>query len=79
MDYTPLATWGIPGFFIFILATVIIYQNRRIEKLYNEKDSLQERRLQNVNETLDKYSATMGEFSETTKLLLAKLTGKRDE
>lgn len=72
---TPLAAWGIPGFIILVMAGVIVYQNKKIEFLYKEKNELQERRLTEAETRADKYNQAMGEFSETSKLLLAKLSG----
>jgi hypothetical protein len=56
---------------------VIIYQNKKLEFLYKEKDSLQEQRRQDILGILDKYNQAMGDFSQTAKLLLAKLSGEK--
>lgn len=70
-----LATLGVPGLvFLLILAfSIIVYQNRKIEQLYREKNDLQERRLNDKMETNDKYIQAMGESSRTMELLAAKL------
>lgn len=60
-----------------VLAGVIIYQNKKLEFLYKEKDSLQEQRRQDILGILDKYNQAMGDFSQTAKLLLAKLSGEK--
>lgn len=72
MDYG-LTQYGIFGTVITALVAVIIYQNRKIEYLYREKDGLQERRLQDKIDTSDKYNQAMGEFSRTAALLTSKL------
>lgn len=64
------------AFIIVCVAAVVIYQNRKIESLYKEKDALQERRVQDKIDTSDKYNEVMGEFSRTTELLTRKLVGK---
>lgn len=61
---------------IVTLVGVIIYQNRKIESLYKEKDGLQEKRLQDKVDTSDKYNEAMGEFSRTAQLLQSKLVGR---
>lgn len=76
LDPSPLASWGIPGFFIAILAGVIVYQNRKINQLYTEKDSLQEKRLAEIANLTDKYNLSVGNFSQTVQLLTAKLKVK---
>lgn len=70
---TPLAAWGIPGFIIIVLAGVITYQNRKINQLYTEKDTLQEKRLSEIAALTDKYNLSVGNFSQTIQLLTAKL------
>lgn len=72
----PLVGWGIPGFIISVLAGVIIYQNKVIQRLYAEKNDIQELRIDRSREMLEKYLAAMGDFSQTAKLLLAKLDGE---
>lgn len=76
LDPSPLASWGIPGLFITVLAGVIVYQNRKINQLYTEKDSLQEKRLAEIANLTDKYNLSVGNFSQTVQLLTAKLKVK---
>ena len=60
-----LAEWGIPGFFILVLATVIIYlwrDGKAKDKLLNE---IQEKRLQDVLI----YTAGIEKFRETNERL----------
>jgi len=76
---TPLVSTNIQvvlAFIIFVLAGVVVYQNRKIDGLYKEKDGLQEKRLQDKMDTSDKYNQAMGEFSRTASLLTSKLTSK---
>jgi hypothetical protein len=63
-----LSQYGLAGVVITALVAVVVYQNRRIETLY-------EQRRQDGIENRDKYDAIMSEFSQTAKLLLAKLSG----
>lgn len=74
MDAAQWAKEGLGWAVAVVLAGVIIYQNRRLESLYKEKDGLQEQRRLDIIEILKKYSETVGEFSQTAKLLLAKLS-----
>lgn len=67
---------GLLGFIIFTLGGVCGLLYKKIISLYKEKDDLQERRFTGVNDTNDKYVEAMGEFSQTAKLLLAKLDGE---
>lgn len=76
LDPTVLASWGIPGFFIVALGLVVVYQNKKINSLYNEKDALQEKRLDEISTLTDKYNLAVGNFSQTIQLLTAKLRGK---
>lgn len=73
---SPLTAWGIPGFFILVLAGVVVYQNRKINQLYAEKDTLQERRLAEIASLTDKYNQSVGNFSQTVQLLTVKLKVK---
>lgn len=60
-----LAEWGIPGFFILVLATVIIYlwrDGKAKDKLLND---IQEKRLQDVLI----YTAGIEKFRETNERL----------
>ena len=58
---------------VLVLAGVVVYQNRKIESLYRQKDGIQERRLQDKIDTIDKYNEAMGETSRTVELLTVKL------
>lgn len=64
------------AFIIVCLAGVVVYQNRKIDQLYSEKDSLQEKRLLEIASLTDKYNLAVGNFSQTIQLLTAKLKGK---
>lgn len=78
MDVTQkLLESGLGWVVTVVLAGVIIYQNKKLEFLYKEKDSLQEQRRQDILGILDKYNQAMGDFSQTAKLLLAKLSGEK--
>lgn len=76
MDVTQkLLESGLGWVVVVILAGVIVYQNKKLEALYKEKDSLQDQRRQDILGILDKYTEQMGDFSLTAKLLLSKLSG----
>lgn len=77
MDATEWVKQGLGWAVAVVLAAVIVYQNKRLEFLYKEKDTLQESRRQDIVGILDKYNAAMGDFSQTAKLLLAKLSGEK--
>lgn len=72
-----LAQYGLAGLVISVLAAVAVYQNKKIEALYKEKDQLQEQRRLDVVEARDKYNEAMAEFSRTNNLLVAKLSGEK--
>lgn len=74
MDAAQWAKEGLGWAVAVILSGVVVYQNKRLEGLYREKDSLQEQRRIDIIDILKKYSETVGEFSQTAKLLLAKLS-----
>lgn len=61
------------AFIIVIMAAVIFWQNKKIEKLYDDKSALQEKRLEDKIETNERYTQVMGEFSRTAELLTGKL------
>lgn len=61
------------AFIVVVLAGVVVYQNRKIDALYKDKDAVQEKRLQDKIDILDKYNEAMGETSRTVELLTAKL------
>ncbi len=57
-----------------VLVSVVVYQNKKIEFLYKEKDTIQEQRRLDIISILQKYNDAVGDFSQTAKLLLAKLS-----
>lgn len=77
MDLSTLAKEGLGWAVAVVLASVVVYQNRKIEFLYKEKDDLQEKRRTDLVSFLDKYNLLVGDFSQTAKLLLAKLSGEK--
>lgn len=74
MNAAEWAKEGIGYALSVVLAGVIVYQNKRMENLYKEKDGIQDQRRVDVLALLDKYNEAMGDFSQTAKLLLAKLS-----
>lgn len=74
MDVGQLAKEGLGWAVSVILGGVVVYQNKRMENLYKEKDGIQDQRRLDILELLDKYNAAMGDSSQTIKLLLAKLS-----
>lgn len=71
-----LAQLGLAGLVIFTLCGVVAYQQRRIDRIQLEKDDLQNKRLEDNIEFRDKYEQVVSAFSQTSSLLLAKLSGK---
>lgn len=64
-----IEVWGIPGFFIFILAIVIVYlwrDGKSKDKLINE---IQEKRLQDFSI----YTSGIEKFRETNEKVLEQL------
>lgn len=74
MNAAEWAKQGLGWAVAVVLATVVYYQNKKLDVLYKEKDALQDQRRLDIIEILKKYSETVGEFSQTAKLLLAKLS-----
>lgn len=74
MDATQWAKEGLGWAVSAVLASVVIYQNKKIEFLYKEKDTIQEQRRVDIIAILQKYNDAVGDFSQTAKLLLAKLS-----
>ena len=58
------------------LAGVIVYQQKKIDKLYKEKSDLQDARLADANAVRDRYDEVMGKFSLSFDLFVAKLDAK---
>jgi hypothetical protein len=71
-----LAQYGLAGLVIFTLSGVVVFQQRRIDKIQIEKDAIQDKRLQDIIDLKDKYEEVVKAFSQTSSLLLAKLSGK---
>lgn len=74
MDAGQIAKEGLGWAVSVILGGVVVYQNKRLENLYKEKDGIQDQRRLDILALLDKYNEAMGDFSQTAKLLLAKLS-----
>ena len=68
---------GVLGVIIAALASVVVYQNKKIEALYKEKDGLQEARRSDMVEVNNKQNEILGNFVRTSELLLAKLSGEK--
>lgn len=74
MDFvSPLAQWGIPGFFIFVLSGVVIYLYRDRDKWIGKYIELQNARTQDMRESRDKVVAPLELISEQQKLIYNKL------
>lgn len=74
MDAGQIAKEGLGWAVSVILGGVVVYQNKRLENLYKEKDGIQDQRRLDILALLDKYNEAMGDFSQTAKLLIAKLS-----
>lgn len=74
MDAAQWAKEGLGWAVSVVLVSVVVYQNKKIEFLYKEKDTIQEQRRLDIISILQKYNDAVGDFSQTAKLLLAKLS-----
>ncbi len=74
MDAAEWAKEGLGWAVSVVLVSVVVYQNKKIEFLYKEKDTIQEQRRLDIISILQKYNDAVGDFSQTAKLLLAKLS-----
>lgn len=66
MDIAPiLASYGLPGVIIFVLGGVVLYQNKKYDKLQDKYDALQEKRYIESQADKEKLSEPL---KEQTKL-----------
>lgn len=77
MDYTDFAKQGLGWAVSVVLACVVVYLFKLVQTLYKKIDDLQETRFEGTQATIEKYNSAMGDFSQTSKLLLAKLDGEK--
>lgn len=74
MDFgSPLTAWGIPGFFIAVLAGVVVYLYHQIGAWIRKYNELQESRLGDMKESRDKIVEPMENLNRTMSLILDKL------
>jgi hypothetical protein len=71
-----LVNQGLLGLAVFTFSAVIVWQQKRIDTLYKEKDALQQARLDDAIKNNEKYTQVMDGFSTTTELLYKKFTEK---
>lgn len=71
----PNTVLGIMSAVITTLVGVVVYQNRKIESLYKEKSGDQEQRRLDMMGIIEKMNTLIVDFSQTAKMLLAKLDG----
>lgn len=76
MSEIPNTVFGLMALMITALVGVVLYQNKKIEFLYKEKNDLQEQRRLDMVGVNDKQNEVLGNFSQTANLLLAKLSGE---
>lgn len=74
-----MSSYGLPGIIIFAMASVIIYQQRLIIKLYDRLFDTQESRRQESVETAKELNATLQAFSQSTAMLVDKIKIARGE
>lgn len=77
-----LSQYGLAGLVIAVEAGVIIFVNKRADKLQNDKDAIQEQRIVDARETRDKVMQPLEKqavMSEKTYELLLNLTNRRDK
>lgn len=72
-DNIPTTVVGLMSLIIVVLAGVIVWQQKRIDAAYKEKDLLQTARLADSSNVRDKYDAVMGKFSQSFDLFVAKI------
>lgn len=75
----PTTVVGLMTLIITVLAGVIVWQQRRIDGLYKEKNDLQDKRLADAAAVRDRYDAVMGKFSQSFDLFSAKLEASREK
>lgn len=73
MDTKDLATLGVPGLVVVILALVGV-----VVTLFNLLIKEKDKRFQDQKENNALYREAMGQFSQTSKLMLAKLDGREE-
>lgn len=71
-----LAKYGLAGLVIAVLAGVVVWQQRRIDKIQGEKDELQNLRLSDIVGFKDQLARLTEGSTQTYQLLLAKLEGQ---
>ena len=72
MDFSnPLAVWGIPGFFIFVLGAVVVY-------LYKDNKNLNAARLDDLKEYERKLGALFEEYQNQQNLWFEKIQLARE-
>lgn len=70
---SPLEAWGLPGFFILVLAGVVIYLYKDRDKWISKYIELQDARTNDVKESRDKVAGPLELISEQQKLIYNKL------
>jgi hypothetical protein len=74
-----LAQYGLAGMIIFVLASVVIYQNKRINELVDRLFTVQEARRLEGLETQKELNSTLQSFSQSTQQLVDKIQIVRGE
>lgn len=74
-----LSAYGLPGLIIFVLGTVVVYQNKRINDLVDRLFNVQEARRLEGLETQKELNQTLHSFSQSTQQLVDKIHIVRGE
>lgn len=74
MDFGALlSSYGLPGIIIFALGVVVVYQNRRIERLIEARFNDQEINRQRDSEKMERLLTTINTFTTASQILFDKI------
>ena len=78
LDPSPLISgWGIPGFFIAVLAAVIIYLSRKIDSKDKKIEEILLARIQDNKESRDAVVAPLELIGRQNDLILKNINGNK--
>lgn len=71
-----LAQYGLAGLVIAVLSGTVAFLFKELKAAYNDKTELQNARLEDSKEARRQYDETMGKFSQSFDLFVARLDSK---